>query len=120
MTRTWAVGTAFARVQLRFKRFPSLHTLLLCIAARAFALPVEVDSSHWPNAALHLPFTHCIHRQVVAAHRPPPPPAAARDFRFCSGRGSVLLPQLSTFLCCSSAWRSRRRRHPFLPLKLLP
>ena len=70
MTRTWAVGTAFARVQLRFKRFPSLHTLLLCIAARAFALPVEVDSSHWPNAALHLPFTHCIHRQVVAAHRP--------------------------------------------------
>ena len=70
MTRTWAVDTAFARVQLRFKRFPSLHTLLLCIAARAFALPVEVDSSHWPNAALHLPFTHCIHRQVVAAHRP--------------------------------------------------
>ena len=74
MTRTWAVGTAFARVQLRFKRFPSLHTLLLCIAARAFALPVEVDSSHWPNTALHLPFTHCINRQVVAAQRPPPPP----------------------------------------------
>ena len=42
--------------------------------------------------------------QVVAAHRPPPPPppAAAPDFRFCSGSGSALLPQLSTFLCCSS------------------
>jgi len=71
VTRTWAVDTAFARVQLRFKRFPSLHTLLLCIAARAFALPVEVDSSQG-NTALHVPFTHCIHRQVVAAHRPPP------------------------------------------------
>ena len=42
--------------------------------------------------------------QVVAAHRPPspPPPAAAPDFRFCSGSGSALLPQLSTFLCCRS------------------
>ena len=54
MTHTWAVDTALARVQLRFKRFPSLHSLLLCIAARAFALPVEVDSSqHCTALAIH-------------------------------------------------------------------
>jgi hypothetical protein len=66
VTHTWALHTAFARVQLRFKRFPSLRTLLLCIAARAFALPVEVDSSQ-----------HC-----AAAPPPPPPlpPLAILDF----------------------------------------
>jgi hypothetical protein len=81
VTRTWAVDTAFARVQLRFKRFPSQHTLLLCIAARAFALPVEVDSSqHCAALAIHAVHPSSICLSPSPPPPPPLPPPAILDF----------------------------------------